>query len=142
MNKYLIIVFSFLLFIYCEKQEITSNNIDNDWTTKTFSFNHNNTIYVDIYENKFNRKQYDCEVKDKKIDDLNEKINYLNNTNDTLSTNIRNLRRDNDKLKHEKIRNDILVKENSDLKENNKKLKRRLDESDKAFDNLLKKSKK
>ena len=66
----------------------------------------------------------------------------MNNTNDTLSTNIRNLKKDNDKLKHEKIRNDILVKENSDLKENNKKLKRRLDESDKAFDNLLKKSKK
>jgi regulator of replication initiation timing len=73
---------------------------------------------------------------------LNEKINYLNNTNDTLSTNIRNLKKDNDKLKHEKIRNDILVKENNDLKDNNKKLKRKLDESDKAFDNLLKKSKK
>ena len=44
MNKYLIIVFSFLLFIYCEKQEITSNNIDNDWTTKTFSFNHDGLV--------------------------------------------------------------------------------------------------
>ena len=66
----------------------------------------------------------------------------MNNTNDTLSTNIRNLRRDNDKLKNEKIRNDILVKENNDLKENNRKLKRKLDESEKAFDNLLKKSKK
>ena len=123
---------------------ITNENLKdirgNDF--KTFSFNHNNTIYVDIYENKFNRKQYDCEVKDKKIDDLNEKINYLNNTNDTLSTNIRNLRKDNDKLKHEKNRNDILVKENNDLKENNRKLKRKLDESEKAFDNLLKKSKK
>jgi predicted transcriptional regulator len=96
---------------------------------KTFSFNHNNTIYVDIYENKFNRKQYDCEVKDKKIDDLN-------NTNDTLSTNIHNLRKDNDKLKNTQIKNDILVKEN------NKKLKRKLDESDKAFDNLFKKYKK
>lgn len=40
MNKYLLIFFSFLLFVSCEKQEITINNIDNDWTTKKFSFNH------------------------------------------------------------------------------------------------------
>jgi len=123
---------------------ITNENLKdikcNDF--KTFSFNHNNTIYVDIYENKFNKKQYDCEVKDKKIDDLNEKINYLNNTNDTLSTNIRNLKKDNDKLQNEQNINNLLVKENNDLKNNNQKLKRKINESEKAFDNLLKKSKK
>lgn len=123
---------------------ITDENLKdiNGSNLKTFSFNHNNTIYVDIYENKFNIKQYDCEVKDKKINDLNEKINFLNNTNDTLSTNIRNLRNINDKLKNEKIINNIIIKENNDLKDNNKNLKRKLDESEKAFDNLLKKIKK
>jgi len=121
---------------------ITNENLKdikgNDF--KTFSFYHNNTIYVDIIEDRYNLKQYDCDVKDKKINDLNEKINYLNNTNDTLTTNIRNFRKVNDKLKNDIIINDILIKENNDLKDNNKKLKRKLDESDKAFDNLLKKT--
>jgi|SaaInlStandDraft_5_1057022.scaffolds.fasta_scaffold03858_1 hypothetical protein len=85
------------------------------------------------------KKNPDREILEYLISITNEKINHLNITNHSLLTKIKNDKKDkkdNDKLKHEKIINDILVKENSDLKENNKKLKRKLDESDEAFDNL------
>lgn len=40
MNKYLIIFFSFLMLVSCEKQEITNIDVDDNWITKTFYLKH------------------------------------------------------------------------------------------------------
>ena len=41
MSKYLILLFSVFLFISCEKDDTSAESIiDNDWTTKQFTFEH------------------------------------------------------------------------------------------------------